>query len=155
METHTYLAYDYPLLGAFWTMLWFFLWILWLILLFRIIGDIFRDDTLGGWGKAGWLAFVVLLPFLGVFVYLIARGKSMGQREITRAQQKQAAFDAYVRDTATGGSAPSKADELGRLAELRSRGDISEEEFRRAKDLVLNDDRPSTPSGTGAGTPRQ
>ncbi|MFF0434283.1 SHOCT domain-containing protein [Streptomyces sp. NPDC004327] len=144
------LAYDYPLLSAFWTMLWFFLWILWFILLFRIIGDIFRDDELSGWGKAGWLVFVIVLPFLGVFVYLIARGKSMGQREITHARKRQAEFDSYVRETAgTGGGGKSHAEELGRLADLRSRGDITEEEFRRAKELVLSDGAPAGgPSAT-------
>lgn len=70
-----YLAADYPLLDVFWTMMLFFFWILWFMLLFRVIGDIFRDDGMNGWGKAGWTAFVILLPYLGVFVYLIARGR--------------------------------------------------------------------------------
>ncbi|MEU8618553.1 SHOCT domain-containing protein [Streptomyces sp. NPDC048623] len=151
----TYLAYDFPLLSAFWTMLWFFLWILWFILLFRIIVDIFRDDDMGGWGKAGWLAFVILLPFLGVLVYVIARGKSMGGREIKHARAQQQAFDDYVRETASGGTAaarPSHADELARLSELRTRGDITEEEFRRAKALVLGDDAPSASATTAADT---
>ncbi|MEU5218196.1 SHOCT domain-containing protein [Streptomyces sp. NPDC020807] len=147
METQMYLAYDYPLMSMFWTMLWFFLWVLWFILLFRIIGDIFRDDTLSGWGKAGWMIFVILLPFLGVFVYVIARGKSMGRREVDHARQKQQAFDDYVRETAGGGK-PGPAAELQRLAELRTRGEISEEEFQRAKALVLNDDRPASSAGT-------
>src|SRR5437879_1307850 len=69
MSAQMYLAYDYPLLSAFWTMLVFFLWIMWFVLLFRIIVDIFRDDSLGGWAKAGWLLFVIVLPFLGVLVY--------------------------------------------------------------------------------------
>ncbi|MFJ9823951.1 SHOCT domain-containing protein [Streptomyces sp. NPDC101160] len=150
----TYLAYDYPLLNTFWTMLWFFLWILWIILLFRIIGDIFRDDDLGGWGKAGWLAFVILLPFLGVFVYLIARGKAMGHREITHARKQQEAFDSYVRETAGTAGGTSQADDLARLADLRSRGDITEEEFRRAKEIVLSGGGPSASAGTGT-TPRQ
>ncbi|MFI1561892.1 MULTISPECIES: SHOCT domain-containing protein [unclassified Streptomyces] len=136
MGTTTYLAYDYPLLSAFWTLLWFFLWIMWFVLLFRIIVDIFRDDTLGGWGKAGWLVFAIVLPFLGVLVYVIARGKTMGRREIEHVQKQQEAFNAYVRETAAGGQ-PSKADELAKLSEIRARGDISDEEFRRAKDLVL------------------
>ncbi|MGV9559447.1 SHOCT domain-containing protein [Streptomyces sp. NPDC003401] len=136
MGTQTYLAYDYPLLSMFWTMLWFFLWIMWFVLLFRIIGDIFRDDSLGGWGKTGWLVFVILLPFLGVFVYVIARGKTMGRREITHARKQQEAFDSYIRETAGG---TGRADELDRLSEIRARGDISDEEFRRAKELVLSD----------------
>ncbi|GAA4690624.1 membrane protein [Phytohabitans rumicis] len=132
-----YLAYDYPLLGAFWTMLWFFLWILWLILLFRIILDIFRDDSLGGWGKAGWLAFVILLPFLGVFVYLIARGRKMGEREVQRTQAQQRDFDTYIRETA-GTSGSHEVAELERLSEIRARGDLSDEEFQRAKEKILH-----------------
>ncbi|GAA3291129.1 hypothetical protein GCM10020295_07160 [Streptomyces cinereospinus] len=107
MSTGTYLAYDFPLLSMFWTLLWFFLWIMWFILLFRIIGDIFRDDTLSGWGKTGWLVFVIVLPFLGVFVYLIARGKGMGHREVSHARARQEAFDSYVRETAAGGRPPA------------------------------------------------
>jgi hypothetical protein len=133
------LAYDYPLLGAFWTMLWFFLWIMWFVLLFRIIGDVFRDDTLSGWGKTGWLVFVLVLPFLGVFVYVIARGRNMGRREVAQAQARQKAFDDYVRETAgSGGGGSGSAAELARLSELRSRGDLTDEEFRRAKQLVLS-----------------
>ncbi|MFF9425505.1 SHOCT domain-containing protein [Streptomyces sp. NPDC004290] len=152
MDTPIYLAYDYPLLSAFWTMLWFFLWVLWFILLFRIIADIFRDHSMGGWGKAGWLAFVILLPFLGVLVYVIARGKGMGHREVEHAVKKQEAFDAYVRETAGSGARTSHADELSRLSDLRNRGDITDEEFRKAKEMVLKDDRASAPAGTGTGT---
>ncbi|MFE6281690.1 SHOCT domain-containing protein [Streptomyces sp. NPDC057877] len=147
MSTDVYLAYDYPLLSMFWTMLWFFLWIMWFILLFRIIGDIFRDDTLSGWGKTGWLVFVIVLPFLGVFVYLIARGREMGHREIKHAQAQQRALDDYIRETAAGGSPPTSIDELARLSDLRSRGDITDEEFSRAKELVL--------SGTGGSEVRR
>lgn len=100
MSTQMYLAYDYPLLSVFWSMLWFFLWIMWFILLFRIIIDIFRDDELGGWAKAGWLLFVILLPFLGVLVYVIARGKNMGRREVNQARAQQEAFDSYIRQAA-------------------------------------------------------
>ncbi|QGZ52656.1 SHOCT domain-containing protein [Streptomyces sp. QHH-9511] len=136
-----YLAYDYPLLNVFWTMLWFFLWVLWIILLFRIITDIFRDKDMSGWAKAGWLVLTILLPFLGVLVYVIARGKDMGRREIAQARAQQRDFDAYVREAASGGTRPSSVDELARLSELRSRGDITAEEFDRAKALVLTDDR--------------
>ncbi|TXS57535.1 SHOCT domain-containing protein [Streptomyces sp. t39] len=153
----TNLAYDFPLLSMFWTMLWFFLWIMWFILLIRIIGDIFRDDGLSGWGKTGWLIFVVVLPFLGVFVYVIARGKGMGAREAAHVSARQKAFDDYVRETAGGKAAGSSVDELARLAEIRNRGDISEEEFRRAKELVLGGQTPTTASkatGTGTGATR-
>src|SRR5215470_11784944 len=87
---------SYPLLDAFITMLWFFLWILWLILLFRIVMDIFASADLGGWGKAGWLIFVIILPFLGVFVYLIARGRTMTERQLRTAQAQDKAFRNYV-----------------------------------------------------------
>ncbi|MEU5148629.1 SHOCT domain-containing protein [Streptomyces yangpuensis] len=138
MTSQVYLAYDFPLLSAMWTMLAFALWVLWFFLLFKIIFDIFRDDDLGGWGKAGWLAFVILLPFLGVFVYLIARGKNMGNRDLAFARAQQKEFDAYVRETA-GAARPSRADELAKLCDMRARGDITDEEFLRAKNLVLTD----------------
>ncbi|KOU11729.1 SHOCT domain-containing protein [Streptomyces ardesiacus] len=149
MDAQTYLAYDYPLLGAFWTMLMIFLWIMWLVLLFRIVTDIFRDDGLNGWSKAGWLVFCVVLPFLGVFVYVIVRGRNMGLRETTRARAQQEQFNAYTRKTAAGGS--SSVDELARLSEIRDRGAITDEEFRRAKELVLSGHGPAGDSGR-AGT---
>ncbi|MET8663877.1 SHOCT domain-containing protein [Streptomyces tendae] len=149
MSAQTYLAYDYPLLGAFWTMLMLFLWIMWFILLFRVITDIFRDDGLSGWAKTGWLVFCVLLPFLGVFVYVIARGKNMGRRETSRARSQREEFDAYIKKTAAAG-APSSVDELARLSEIRDRGAITDEEFRRAKELVLSGHGPAERAGTGA-----
>jgi len=142
MSGDTYLAYDYPLLSAFWTMMVFFLWIMWFVLLFRVVVDIFRDDDLSGWAKAGWLVFCVVLPFLGVFVYVVARGKNMGRREITQAQEQQKAFDSYIRETAKGADRPtSSVDELARLSEIRARGDITDEEFDKAKQLVLSGNR--------------
>ncbi|MEU9992042.1 SHOCT domain-containing protein [Streptomyces sp. NPDC048045] len=136
------LAYDYPLLSAFWTMLWIFLWVMWFFLLFKIIFDIFRDDSLSGWGKTGWLLFVIVLPFLGVLVYLIARGKDMGRRDAEQVRARQQMFDSYVRGTASGGGRPSPTDELVKLSEMRARGEITQEEFQRAKNLVLNDNAP-------------
>lgn len=145
MTAQTYLAYDYPLLSAFWTMLVFFLWVMWFVLLFRVVVDVFRDDGMNGWAKAGWTLFVIVLPFLGVLVYLIARGRGMGEREVAQARARQEAFDTYVRETAKGGAPAGSADELARLSALRARGDIDDDEFRRAKDLVL--------SGAGAARP--
>ena len=124
-----------PLLDAFLTMMWFFLWVLWFFLLFRIITDIFRSKDLSGWGKAGWLIFVIILPFLGVFVYLIARGHKMTERDVAQAQEQDQAFRAYVQETAHG---TSTADELTKLADLRDRGVISEADFQQGKDKVLN-----------------
>jgi hypothetical protein len=152
MSSQTYLAYDYPLLGAFWSMLVFFLWIMWFVLLFRIVTDIFRDDRLSGWAKAGWLVFCIVLPFLGVFVYVIARGRNMGRREIAQARAQQEEFNAYIRQTATEGRS-SSVDELARLSEIRDRGAITDEEFRRAKELVLAVHGPVEHSGSTARTP--
>ncbi len=127
-------AYDYPLLGAFWTMLWFFIWIAWIILLFRVFGDIFRSHDMGGWGKALWSIFVIFVPFLGVFVYVIARGHGMRERDLAQAQAKQEAFQSYVRDAA--GSAGT-ADELAKLADLHQKGVISDAEFADQKARLL------------------
>jgi len=129
------LAYDYPILGVFWTFLIFMLWVVWLIMLFKIFADIFRSHDLGGWGKALWSLFVIFLPFLGVLVYLIARGGSMAERDIADAQSQQAAFDAYVRQTA--GSGGGTADELAKLADLRDRGVITAAEFDQQKAALL------------------
>ncbi|MFJ8435022.1 SHOCT domain-containing protein [Kitasatospora sp. NPDC094019] len=129
---------DYPLLNIFLTTMWIFLWILWFMLLFRVFGDLFRDDSIGGWGKAGWCVLLVVLPFLGVFVYLIARGKGMGMRETARVKQADAEFRDYVRNAAgPGAERPSAATELARLADLRRDGSITEDEYQRAKALVL------------------
>ncbi|RKS71038.1 putative oligomerization/nucleic acid binding protein [Actinomadura pelletieri DSM 43383] len=127
-------ATDYPLLNVFWTMLWFFLWVLFLMLIFRIIADIFRDDRLSGWGKAGWSIFVIVLPFLGAFVYLIARGRGMGERDLQAINKRDEQFRSYVRETA---GTPTSADELAKLAQLRDHGDISEAEYQQAKTKVL------------------
>ncbi|MFD7963712.1 SHOCT domain-containing protein [Streptomyces zaomyceticus] len=131
---------DYPLLDVFWTMLWFFLWVMWFFLLFRIVTDIFRDDEMSGWGKAGWLIFCILLPFLGVLVYVIARGKSMTKRDISRAQASEAAFQDYIRKTAgtgTDGGTTGSTEQLAKLAELKDKGALTEEEFQRAKTRLL------------------
>jgi putative oligomerization/nucleic acid binding protein/phospholipase D-like protein len=136
---------SYPLLNLFLTMLWFFLWILWFMLLFRVIVDVFRDDDLSGWGKAGWVIFVCVLPFLGIFVYLVARGRGMGERELRRARHQEQAFRDYVREAAreeptapAPRSGTTGVDELERLAGLRAHGDITEDEYQRAKDRLLS-----------------
>ena len=97
-----------------------FLWIAWIVLLFRVIADIFRSRDMGGWAKALWAIFVVIVPFLGVFVYLIARGHSMTERDIDQAQAQEAAFRSYVQDAA-GISGGGTADELAKLADLKAR----------------------------------
>jgi hypothetical protein len=130
------LAYDYPLLGAFWTLLWLFLWIVWIFILFRVIFDIFRDHDLSGWAKALWLIFVIILPFLGVFVYVIARGKGMSERDMKQASDAERQFRSYVQETAA--SAPgTTADELAKLADLRDKGVITPAEFEAQKAKIL------------------
>jgi hypothetical protein len=128
------LAYDYPILGLFWTMMIFFLWIAWLILLFRVFADIFRSD-MGGGAKALWSIFVILVPFLGVFLYVIANGRSMGERDLAAAQQRESEMQAYIRQTA--GSA-GDADELAKLAALRDQGVLTDEEFSAQKAKLLS-----------------
>ena len=128
------LAYDYPLLGLFWTMLWFFVWVAWLMLLFRIIGDIFRSRDMGGLAKALWCVFVIMLPLLGTLVYLIARGRAMSQRDLAAAASREAEFRSYVQDVAGNGGS---ADELAQFADLRDRGVITEDEFAEQKAKIL------------------
>jgi hypothetical protein len=129
-------AYDYPLLGFFWTVLMVFLWVAWIILLIRIFGDIFRNHDMGGFAKAMWSIFVIILPFLGTLIYLIAHGSDMAKRDMKQAQAQQDAFDSYVRQTAgtTGGSS---ADELTKLAGLRDQGVITDAEFATQKAKLL------------------
>ncbi len=129
------LAYDYPILGLFWTFLWIFLWVAWLMLVFRVIFDIFRSHDMGGLAKALWVLFVIIVPWLGVLVYLIARGPSMTQRAVDDAQAQQQAFDSYVKQTA--GTGTSTAEELHKLADLKDRGVLSDAEFQQQKAKLL------------------
>ncbi|HKY13371.1 MAG TPA: SHOCT domain-containing protein [Microthrixaceae bacterium] len=128
------LAYDYPILGVFWSMLIFFAFFAWLMLLFRVFSDIFRSHDMGGFAKAMWCIFVLFVPFLGVFVYLIARGHSMTDRDLALAKQSDEQFRAYVQDAA--GSA-STADELAKLADLKAKGVLTDEEFAQQKAALL------------------
>ncbi|MFP3991425.1 SHOCT domain-containing protein [Streptomyces sp. E11-3] len=132
---------DYPLLNLFLTMLYFFLWIMWLFLLFRVVMDIFRDDELSGWGKAGWLIFCIVLPYIGVLIYVIARGRGMGQRDVKQSKEREAAFQDYIRKTAAeanpGAAGTSGTDELAKLAELHRSGALTDEEFGKAKVKLL------------------
>jgi heme exporter protein D len=128
------LAYDYPLLGLFWSMMIFFLWFAWLMLLFRVFGDIFRSRDMGGWAKGLWSIFVILLPFLGVFIYVIVNGRAMGERDLAAAQQREAEFQTYVRQTAGTSGA---ADELTKLAALRDSGALTDAEFAAQKAKLL------------------
>lgn len=129
-------ASDYPLLDAFLTMLWFFVWILWIFLVVWIFMDIFRSHDLGGWAKAGWSVFVIVLPFLGVFGYLIARGTEAARRN----QQQAIAADQAARDyiQAAAGGSTSVADEVSKLAALRDRGLLTDQEFATQKAKLLS-----------------
>ncbi len=130
------IAYSYPILGAFWTMLEFFLFFIWIYLLIIIFADIFRSHDLGGLAKALWVLFVIVVPYLGAFVYLIARGGSMHERSVKQAQAQQQAFQNYVRETA--GTGNSTTDELARLATLRDQGKITEADFEKGKAKILD-----------------
>ena len=128
-------AADYPFLDVFWTMLVFFLWVAWFMLLFRVIADIFRRRDLGGGGKVAWMIFVILLPFLGVFVYLIANNSEMMQRDIERARAQQEQMDDYIRSTATsGGGAAAEIDKAKQLLDI---GAITQAEYDAIKAKAL------------------
>jgi hypothetical protein len=124
---------DYPLLDVFWTMFVFFLWVAWFVLLFRIVADIFRRRDIGGGAKVMWLVFVILLPFLGVFVYLIAHSHDMTQRDVRDAQVAQAQFDSYVKTVAGDGPAT----QIARGKELLDKGTITQSEFDSIKEKAL------------------
>jgi hypothetical protein len=116
---------------VFWSMLWFFLFFIWIWLLIAVFADIFRSHDMGGFAKAVWVIFVIVIPYLGVFVYLIARGHKMHEHAMEAAQQQDAAARAYIQQAA--GTSPSTADELSRLADLKAQGVIDEAEFQRLK----------------------
>ena len=128
-------AQDYPLLNLFWTMLWLFIWILWIFLLVRIILDIFRSDDLGGWSKALWVIFIIILPFIGVLVYLIARGSGMQKRDVRDARAADQEMRSYIRSAAA--TPASAAEELSKLASLRDQGVLTEAEFDAQKAKLL------------------
>jgi hypothetical protein len=129
------LAYDFPILGLFWTMFIFFIWVAWILLVIRVFVDIFRSD-MGGFSKAVWSLFVIVLPFLGVFLYLIAHGDGMARRNIADAQANDAAFQAYVRQAAGSGGVAS---ELSQLSELHNQGTLTDAEFEAQKAKLLAD----------------
>ncbi len=130
------LASSYPVLDAFLTMLYFFLFIIWIWLLIMVFVDIFRSRDIGGGAKALWCIFVIILPFLGVFVYLIARGGKMQERAAAQAAEQQQAFDAYVKQAA-GTPGSSTADQLSQLADLKAKGVITDAEFEAQKSKLL------------------
>jgi hypothetical protein len=115
-----------------WSMLWFFMFIIWFWLLMSIFGDIFRSDDLGGWGKALWIVFIVVFIWLGVLVYFIARGKGMQERSMKAMAAQQAAQQEYIRSVA-GGTPTGPSEEISRLADLKAQGALTEDEFQALK----------------------
>ena len=128
------IVWEYSLGDVFLWMLWFTLFMIWIWLLIAVFTDIFRSEDLGGWGKALWMIFIVVLPYLGVFVYLVARGKQMGQHAVYDAQRQEAAQRSYIQSVA---GSTSTAAELERLDQLRKSGTLSEDEFQQAKVKLL------------------
>jgi hypothetical protein len=119
---------------VFWSFLWFFLFFIWIWLLILVFGDIFRSHDLSGWGKALWTIFVILVPYLGVFVYLIARGHKMQEHAAQSAAAQDAAMRQYVQEVA---STSSPADEIAKLADLKAKGVIDDAEYERLKAQAL------------------
>jgi Short C-terminal domain/Phospholipase_D-nuclease N-terminal len=131
-----FFAADYPFLDILWTMLIFFAWVIWFWILIRVLVDVFRRHDLSGWGKAGWTAFMIVLPFLGVLIYLIAHGKEMGQRDIEQAQAAQAQFDQHIKSVAAeDGGAASQIAEAKRLLDS---GTITQAEYDTLKAKALS-----------------
>ena len=128
------LGYTYPILSLIWMMFMFFVFVLWIWLLISVFMDIFRSSDLSGGLKAVWVLFVIILPFLGVLVYLIARGGKMHERAAEQAAQQQKAFDSYVKQAAGSGST---TDELSKLADLKQSGAITDAEFEAQKAKIL------------------
>ena len=127
-------SYSYPILGAFWTIFMIFLWVIWFWVLITIFIDLFRSHDLSGWAKALWFIFILILPLIGVLVYLIARGSKMHERQVRDAKVQEREFRQYVQEAA---GSQSPADQLAKLADLRDRGVITAEEFDREKAKIL------------------
>jgi hypothetical protein len=126
---------SYPFWDVMWSMLVFFLWIMWLWILFTVFADIFRRHDLSGVGKTGWLIFTICLPYLGVFIYLITQNEGMSKRSLEEAQAKRAEMDSYIRTTAGGGG--GAAAEIHQAKSLLDSGAISQAEFETLKQKAL------------------
>jgi|SRR5215207_4554370 len=129
------LAADYPLLDVFWTTLMFFFWVIWFWLLITVFADIFRRRDLSGWVKTLWIVFTIVLPYLGVFVYLISQGKNMAERRIHETQAARMEFDDHIRSVSANGSGP--AAEIEKANRLLSSGAISQTEYEAIKQKAL------------------
>jgi hypothetical protein len=135
---------DYPLANIIWTMFVFFAFVIWIWTLFAVFADLFRRDDVSGWGKAAWTLFVIILPFLGVLVYLIADGKGMAERRAGDSEASQKQADAYIRSVAGSGGGP--ASELAQAKQLLDSGAITQEEFNELKRKTLAADAAATPA---------
>jgi len=129
-----FIASDYPFLDVLWTMLVFFGWVIWFWLLITVFSDLFRRHDISGWGKAGWIVLCVVLPYLGVLIYLIGQGQHMAERRASDMQAAQAQMDQYVRETAGGGG---PAAEIAHAKKLLDSGAISQAEFDQIKQKAL------------------
>jgi hypothetical protein len=129
-------AADYPLMDVIWSMFVFFAFVIWIWMLFTIFADIFRRHDIGGWGKAGWSALIIFLPFVGVLSYLIAQGKHMAERRSQDMQQAQSDFDRHIRSVAGGGG--GRASEISQAKELLDSGAITPAEYEQLKQQVLS-----------------
>ena len=127
-------SYDYPILNVFWTILMVFLWVLWFWVLITVFIDLFRSRDLSGWAKALWFVFILILPLIGVLVYLIARGGKMHEHAAREAELQDQQFRRYVQEAA---GSQGSADQLAMLADLRDRGVITADEFDREKAKIL------------------
>jgi hypothetical protein len=130
-------AADYPFLDIFWTMLVFFMWVIWFWILITVLIDLFGRHDISGWAKAAWALFVIVLPYLGVLVYLIAQGKGMAERRSAQVRASEAAFDARVRSVSASGGADSAADQIHKAKQLLDSGAISQAEFDQIKAKAL------------------
>jgi predicted PurR-regulated permease PerM len=128
---------DVSFIDIFWSMLWFFFLFIWIVILFHILTDLFRDHTLSGGAKTLWVLFLVFLPFLAVLVYLFTRGKGMAERAAARQQQAQEQFEGYVRTVATSDATATPADQIAQAKQLLDAGTIDQAEFDRLKAKAL------------------
>ena len=126
------IAADYPFMDVFWSMIIFFFWVIWIWIVITVLMDVFRRHDIGGWAKAAWVIFVVVLPWLGVLIYLIVEHDGMRDRSVKQAQAQKREFDEYVRDAAGGSAA-----EIARAKELLDSGALTQDEFERIKAKAL------------------
>ncbi len=119
---------------VFWSMIWFFIFVIWIWMIIVLFTDIIRSEDLSGWGKALWTLFIIFLPFLGILAYLIVRGGGMAERAAKANQEANEATKAYIRDAA---AVSSDADQLAKLADLHSAGKLDDAEYASAKAKVI------------------